>query len=98
MKAGRSRVLTAHSEGAAAALSGARDVASGGSRLPSSLIPHPFRRWRSGPVRSLMAAVLRRAGPAGGARRTGDYRAPMTKISTARSPAAITGSEGRGCE
>jgi hypothetical protein len=35
-------------------------------------------RWRSGPVRSLMAAVLRRAGPAGGAGQAGDYRAPMT--------------------
>jgi hypothetical protein len=33
-------------------------------------------RWRSGPVRSLMAGVLRRAGPAGVARRTVDYRAP----------------------
>jgi hypothetical protein len=46
--------------------------------------------WRSGPVRSLMAAVLRRAGLAGGAGRTGDYRAPRTWASTASSsPAAL---------
>ena len=47
-------------------------------------------RWRSGPVRSLMAAVLRRAGPAAVAGRTSDYRAPRTWAPTAgSSPAAL---------
>jgi hypothetical protein len=45
-------------------------------------------RWRSGPVRSLMAAVLRRAGPADGAGRDVDCRALGTWASTASSSRA----------
>src|SRR5262249_24413390 len=52
-------------------------------------------RWRSRPVRSLMAGVLRRAGPAGVAGQTVDYRAPRTWASMTGSSLAALVSMGR---
>jgi hypothetical protein len=47
-------------------------------------------QWRSGPVRSLMAGVLRRAGPADGAGQSVDYGVLRIWASTASSsPAAL---------